>query len=391
MIGALDRGGAERHLLRILPALRSDFGWQVSIYCLGSPGELAHEFEEAGINIILPPIQADGSRHMMLYRILRMGLASLKLWWLLLTHRPAIVHFFLPMAYLVGAPVAILAGRRRLVMSRRSLNLYQKMILGSVYAEHFFHNKMSAVLGNSHAVIKELAAEGVSQEKLRLLYNGIDLPAASSSWEDMRKSLNLDLNSIVFINVSNLIPYKGHADLIAALAAVSSYLPDGWRFLMVGRDDGIGDELKQQAEKFNLTKNVVWLGMRDDVLNLMVAADIGVLCSWEEGFSNSILEGMAAGLPMVVTDVGGNAEAVIEGKSGVVVSAHDPVALGKALVSLASDMKLCKRLGSNARERVKEKFQIDGCVKKYNQVYVSLLENKKLPELDESLFDEYSN
>jgi len=97
-------------------------------------------------------------------------------------------------------------------------------------------------------------------------------------------------------------------------------------------------------------------------------ADVGLLCSHEEGFSNAVLEGMAAGLPMVVTDVGGNAEAVIDGVTGYVVPAHNPELLADALltVALADDRAL---MGDRGRRRVVEKFSMNSCIDAYEALY----------------------
>lgn len=383
VIGALDLGGAERHLQQVLPRLM-EHGWEVDIYCLGRPGVLADEFKANGIRVIPPPLEADGRRHMLPYRVLRLGLAALSLWWLLVRRRPAVVHFFLPLAYLVGAPVAMAALCQNRIMSRRSLNLYQAVFPGSDFVERFLHSHMSVVLGNSRAVVCELASEGAPPERLRLLYNGIEPPVPQRPRTAVRAELGLAPDALVMVIVANLIPYKGHADLLAGLGEVAGRLPAGWCLLVVGRDDGIGPALKEQAEQLGIAGHLCWLGVRGDVPDLLAAADVAILCSWEEGFSNSVLEGMASGLPMVVTDVGGNAEVVIDGESGLVVPPRDPAALGEALARLAGDQALRKRLGASAHERVARHFTLDECVNKYERLYVSLLENRTLPELDDA-------
>ena len=119
--------------------------------------------------------------------------------------------------------------------------------------------------------------------------------------------------------IANLIPYKGHKDLIEGLALVAQSLPSGWRILCAGRDEGLQLKLESLVEAQGIKANIQFLGERTDVPILLAAADFGVLSSWEEGFSNVILEAMAAGLPMIVTDVGGNPEAVLDGETGLVV------------------------------------------------------------------------
>jgi glycosyltransferase involved in cell wall biosynthesis len=112
------------------------------------------------------------------------------------------------------------------------------------------------------------------------------------------------------------------------------------------------------------------------VANLLGASDVGLLCSHQEGFSIAILEAMAAGLPMIVTDVGGNAEAVLDGVTGLVAPPHDPQALATSIVRLARDPKLRQRYGSAGRERVKLQFSLEACIAKYEALYGGLLRGR---------------
>ena len=112
-----------------------------------------------------------------------------------------------------------------------------------------------------------------------------------------------------------------------------------------------------------------------DIPDLLAASDIGVLASYEEGFSNAVIEGMAASLPMVVTDVGGNAEAVIDGECGYVIPPHDPTALAKALENLICDSGRRQNMGEAARRRVAES-PLDACVAAYEALYVELWDRR---------------
>jgi len=168
--------------------------------------------------------------------------------------------------------------------------------------------------------------------------------------------------------VANLIPYKGHADLVDALALAAPDLPSGWRLLCLGRNDGIGDCLRQRAAMAGIGDNILWLGSRRDVPQILAASDIGLLVSHQEGFSNAVLEGMAAGLPMVVTDVGGNAEAVADGDTGYVVPARDPQALAAAIRRVARDPQR-RLMGERGRERIHQHFSLDACVDAYERLY----------------------
>jgi glycosyltransferase involved in cell wall biosynthesis len=287
--------------------------------------------------------------------------------------RPEIVHFFLPGPYLIGAPVAIAAGVPVKVMSRRSLSLYQQNWPLSGLVERRLHAKMDAVIGNSRAVVRELIAEGIPEAKVSIIYNGIEaikLPDRAKA----RAALGLDQDSLVGIIVANLIPYKGHRDLIEGLAHVLAQISSPWRILAAGRDQGLRAELEAFAREKGVSGRIQFIGEREDVPSLLAAADFGVLTSREEGFSNVILEGMAAGLPMVVTDVGGNPEAVVDGETGLVVPAGNPQAIGEAILRVARDAALRKRLGTAGRARVEKEFSIGRCVRLHAALYQDLLE-----------------
>jgi glycosyltransferase involved in cell wall biosynthesis len=100
------------------------------------------------------------------------------------------------------------------------------------------------------------------------------------------------------------------------------------------------------------------------------------LTSREEGFSNVVLEGMAAGLPMIVTAVGGNPEAVVDGHTGLIVQPRDPKAIAEAILRLSRDADLRRRLGDAGQKRVRTEFSIERCVSAHAQLYQETLAKK---------------
>jgi glycosyltransferase involved in cell wall biosynthesis len=369
----LNVGGTERQLVALAVALVR-LGWPISVYSLAGSGPLQAELESGGVTVILPPFNRSQTGTTWLRRIFSLGLAVPHLTFIMLKRRPAIIHFLLPEAYLVGAPIAGLTRIQVKVMSRRSLNLYQTNGFIRRF-EYWLHRSMSAVHGNSLSVIDELRSEGVPSKRLVLIYNGIDLSAFSNSdtRQSQRESLGIAPDSFVMCNVANLIAYKGHRDLLDALGRAAKELPKKWHLLLVGRDDGIGAQLQEQAERLGIRKNISFLGSRNDVPALLAVSDLALLCSHQEGFANAILEGMAAGLPMIVTDVGGNAEAVVDGETGLVVPAHNPDRLAGAILRLAKDPAMRSSFGTTARRRVTEHFAMERCVAAHDQLYRKLL------------------
>lgn len=368
IVGSLDIGGAERHLSQVLPALKAR-GFSIKVLLLSNKAALKSVFEDAGITINLAPnfdfLPAFIRRPLSLITsITRLSLNFLK-------NPKAIHHPFLPEAYLLTAVAARLTFFKGvLVMSRRSLNHYLKR-RPALKLERLFFGSTQAVLGNSQAVVQQLYEEGFSKEKVKLIYNGISTEPFQNlpSKTELRNSFHLDPDALIFIIVANLIPYKGHEDLLNAFAKIADKLPENWRLLCVGKDSGILDTLKKRANDLKIADHVEFLGSRTDTAELLSASDIGILCSHEEGFSNAILEAMAARLPMVVTNVGGNAEAVQDKITGLVVEPHDPEALSKALLELAlSDMKR-NTYGFAGKKRVDENFTLEKCVDCYEAFY----------------------
>lgn len=372
VIGSLDVGGAERHLTQVSIKLK-ERGWEPEFFVLSMGGPLTENLKNCGIPIygVRLPIWIEklvsNARLRARLTLLLTSIVLIKTIWL---RRPAVLHFFLPAAYIIGGLVSLFAILPARIMSRRSLNHYQSAHPISTKIELFLHSRMDMVCGNSLAVLKDLTDEGVEKRRLRLIYNGIDMASFSRPLDRSKERIQKEIpeRSFVFVLVANLIPYKGHADLIDALARIKNDLPENWLLLCLGRDDGIGASLKAQAETLGLNEHIRFLGSRRDVNDFLRLADVGLLCSHEEGFSNAILECMAAALPMVVTDVGGNAEAVVDGETGYVVPAHNPELLGQAILRVTRQGDIAE-MGAKARQRAENLFSMDACVDGYEAMY----------------------
>lgn len=379
VIGSLGLGGAEVHLSRVLPTLAAN-GFRLSVISLARKGAMSPTLQAEGIDVIEPPAFVDGIKRIpKLGRFLALPVLMGWLFAQMLRRRRDIVHFFLPEAYILGMPCAWLSNpHRSMLMSRRSLNDYQDKYPLSRQIERAWHQRMRYVLGNSRAVIAQLRNEGVSPERLKLIYNGLAGPRGrvAETGERVRRAFGIHNQALVMVIVANLIPYKGHMDLLQALSLCNEDLPSDWVLLCIGRDDGILDELKAMAGRLQIAEHIEWLGMRQDVADILQASDLGLLVSHQEGFSNAILEYMAAGIPVVATDVGGNAEAVANGETGMIVPAQAPEKLANAVALLAKDEQLRNRYGMAGVRRMQEHFSLESCVAAYEALYVSLLNGR---------------
>lgn len=368
VVPSLDCGGTEHHLLQVLPLLDAST-FDVCLHPLHYGGQLTEDFLRLGVHVV--GTSSSGGRMSTL-----LNLAST-----IRSARP-LVHSFLPEAYIFGASLGIMSGAGSLVMSRRSRNHYQLRHLFAGRVERCLHRRMDALLGNSRAVVQDLLDEGAPPDRVRLIYNGIDVgrfaegEARGALRLAVRDQLGLPDDLVLLTCVANLIPYKGHFDLLVALASLGSDLLARVTLLLVGYDAGLRAALEATVVRLGLETSVRFLGQRRDVPDLLAASDVGVLASHEEGFSNAVLESMAAGLPMVVTDVGGNAEAVVNGLCGYVVPSRAPADLSQALAALIGDPRRRKSMGEFSRRRVVECFSLNACVAQYETLYSELWDRR---------------
>lgn len=358
-------GGAEHHLAQLLPALLSR-GFSVELFVLERGGELETELEKAGVTISGLPCRSG--------RLMHLLTAAIGLYRRIRQTRPNILHFFLPEPYLIGAVVAAVANQPTCVMSRRSLAHYQRKHPWFGRVERLLHRRMTALLGNSRAVADELVAEGADRQKVGLIHNGVVIApfASDQSRAVQRAALNISHDAFVMAIVANLFQYKGHADLFDALGKIASQLPQPWRLIVIGRDEGEGAALRAQAERLGIADRILWLGPRRDVETILPMADLALLVSHQEGFSNALIEAMGQGLPVIATAVGGNLDAVVDGESGLLVPSNEPVALGAAILALASQPAVRRAMGLAAGARVLAMFSQEACVLRYERLYRGL-------------------
>ena len=374
IIGSLDSGGCERHLLQILPKISSS-EIKITVFQISREGKLAEKFRELGIKVEKPLISA-GKKRNIARRLIRLTATIFQFSWFCISRKTDIFHFFLPASYHLCAPIAILLTRSRLIMSRRSLNNYMRDKPFIKWLEKQLHKRIDCILGNSRAVCKELIEdENAPAEKVGLIYNGLDTERFDHLKKQGHSAFPQQREKFTLTCVANLIPYKGHEDLLRAVSSIAHELPRNWRLLLAGRDDNLQDYLVDLTKYLEISDRVHFLGSADDIPKILDQTDMFILPSHEEGFSNALLEAMFAECPIVVTDVGGNREALANGQAGLLVPAKSPEMLAIAIKSLALDHQKAAILAKNARKRVEENYSVEKCVCAYEALYKS----KNLP------------
>lgn len=375
VIGALERGGTERHLAQVLPGLQA-LGWSPRVHTLTGLGPVAEELARHGVpatRLASADRIADWPRWLRRSAGVPLTIASLRE--RLGAGPSALVWTLLPEAYLLTMlACATLRDAPPVVMSRRSMNAYQSRFPGIRAIERRLHRRTAGILANSEAVRGQLVRdESVPPDHVSVIANGIALERFDQPGDPaaVRAALGVPVEDLVLTVVANLIPYKGHADLLRALAAVKDQLPS---FTLLCAGGGDPRALSTLAADLGLEARVRWLGSRSDVPALLAASDIGVLPSHEEGSSNAVLEYMAARLPVVATDVGGNPEAVVEGETGHLVPARSPAALAHAIRTVATAPMRAREMGAAGRTRVETTFSMAACVQRYDVWFAGVLE-----------------
>jgi glycosyltransferase involved in cell wall biosynthesis len=385
VIGSLEVGGAEKHLVKIARNLRQR-QWKPEVFSFKPSGPLLPDLEKCGIPVHSPglltvPFAWLSQKHSVLHSLSRLIFDTRALFLVIQKGRPDVIHFYLPGAYVVGGFTTFFARNPIRIMSRRSLNHYQKKNKIYGFAERLLHPWMHFITGNSKAVLRDLRSEGVSPEKLRWIPNGVETGVIRPGIAQRlcRIKNGFSGRGLVFLMIANLIPYKGHADLIDALVLAKGGLPRDWMLFLLGRDDGLKKKLEEKIRQNGLGQHVVFAGSVSDVRPFLACADVGLLCSHEEGFSNALLEYMAAGLPVIATRVGGNPEAVVHGKTGLLVPPRNPPAMAKAILKLTR-ASARRQMGKAGRERVVKHYSQRACVQHYEQLYQEALRQKQKPQ-----------
>jgi glycosyltransferase involved in cell wall biosynthesis len=210
--------------------------------------------------------------------------------------------------------------------------------------------------------------------RTKVIYNGIN-PAKFAHIRTLYPTRGE--NSLILLHIGSFSPVKNHELLIEAFSRVEKQIPKIYLWL-VG-DGAERPKIEELVKDKQIIEKVRFLGIRDDIPNLLAQADIFVLCSNSEAFPVAILEAMASGLPVVATAVGGVPEAVINGKTGILVPPNNPEALADAIFQLASNEALRQQMGMNARQRVAGLFDVKRITREYERLYIEEL-NRRLKE-----------
>lgn len=288
-----------------------------------------------------------------------------RLFHMLRDDRSDIVHTFFTAANSLGVMIARLAGIPCVVSSRRDMafNLTRMDINLLKCADRF----VSCVICNARAVRdKAVQLEGLSENKTRVIYNGITPHGGKS------EALTDFTGKPVIGIVANLNREVKRVDLFVNAAARLHQSHPEAVFWVIG-DGHLRPELEALGQRLGLDGSIVFHGRRSDVADLLPQMRIGVICSDSEGFSNAVMEYMIAGLPVVATNSGGTAEIVLHGRTGLLTPPGDVDALVQALRRLLDEPETTAAMGRAGAEAIGDRFTIEKMVDATSEVYRELL------------------
>ena len=365
LVDSLHVGGTETQAVELARRL-DPARYQVTLGCLRVRGPLLARLEGSAVSLMecYPSGGVDSLSG--IYQMLRLAR-------FLRRNRFHIVHTHDLWSNLLGIPAGRLARVPVVISSRRDLAHLSWYTPRRRKILRHLQSLSSAVLVNSGQIREQLVGEdGFSPELIRVVHNGIDLDRFRNAVRD-REGLFPGLeNCTLVVNVANMHgDIKGQPTLIKAARQVCSKFPQV-RFVLVG-DGARRAEFESMATEFGLKQNFLFLGQRQDIPELLACCDMAVLPSRAEGFPNALLEYMAAGLPTVATDVGGNREIIQHGVNGLLAATGNHEALAKSILYLLENPAAATELAHAGRERVRRDFSFERLIANVDAMYTQLL------------------
>jgi glycosyltransferase involved in cell wall biosynthesis len=358
MTNTFETGGSERQFAILAKNLSPD-RFRLHLGCVNRRGPFAADFPE------VPEFRLGGSLYGWRSVCTRWDLSRQ-----LRRNHVQIAHAFEFYTSLILVPAARLARVPVVIGSFRQLGdlLTPAQFRVQVAAFRWCH----AVICNSRAGADRLAANGISRDKLFVIGNAL-LPEAFAIAPPAlpRRPGALRVGMVARMNAG----YKNHSGFLRIAARIHQQLPDV-EFLLAG-DGPLRPDFEREARTLGLGNRVIFMGDRRDIPAVLASMDVAVLTSDSEGLSNVILEAMAAGLPVVAYNVGGNGELVNE-ERGALISAGDESGFAAAVQKLLNQSALREQQGANARRFAEGTFSLDRVRKSYEELYATLLEKKGL-------------
>ena len=286
------------------------------------------------------------------------------------------IHTFFEKSEVMGWLAMRLSGTPVWITSRRDLGFKRKKIYDKIF--RMTSKDCKKCIANCNAVREQaIQQENLPPGKIEVIYNGLDLSEYQQTLknESLREELGV-VNGVPLVGlIANFnFEIKGHIYFLGSAKKILEKVPNA-KFVLVG-DGALRLRYEEVARELNIKKDVYFLGKRTDVPAIISSLDVSVLSSTNEGFSNVIMESMAAGKPVVATNVGGSKEMIKDGITGYLVPPADSNAMANAIMDLLKSPEKAVAMGGMGRKVVQEKFTVETMVKKYEELYFSLVKDR---------------
>ena len=354
-------GGGERIALK-LAAMLPAYGYQPSILTFNSHAETSALAQSPCPVYLLPLKRTYG------WSAIRGALAFRRF---LRDRQIRIVQTFFESSDLWGGTVTKLLSNAKLVWSRRDMGILRRHKHALAY--RLMSGMPDAVFAVSEGVRQHcITVDGIDPERVKTIYNGLD----PSHW-NLISTRRRDGHQIRITTVGNIRRVKGHDVLLRAAGKILREYPNV-SFSIAGGvlERDYFNELQALAKELDIVDQVHFCGAVSALREHLAESDIFVLPSRSEGFSNAIIEAMAASLPVVATNVGGNAEAIENGVSGYIVPSEDPDALAEAILRLVQDPERAASMGARGKVIAESKFTEQAMMKSIASAYAAILQEK---------------
>src|SRR6185437_6086405 len=366
IIDSFEQGGSERQALQLLRQLHESGRCNVRIACLQDKGSLRADAEALGVGEI-PEYALTSFYDLNFARQLRRFTRFLK------ENRIDVVHTHCFYTNVFGMAGAFLARVPARVTSKGETEGFRTPMQKRV--ERMAFRLAHRVIANCKMVENQLIREGLAPKRIIQHYNGLDLDRLKVRdgirREEARAVFGLPSNRRFVTIVANLHnPVKAHPMFLRAATLVRRAVPDA-AFIIAGEGE-LQPMLREFAAELGIADDVFFIGRCDRVAELLFASDIGVLSSRAEGFANAILEYMAAGLPVVATDVGGLREAVAEGETGFLVESGDHATMADRIIHLLNDSERARSMGARSKAVAEERFASEHHLRNTLELYDEL-------------------
>ena len=356
LVEGFNFGGAETKLLELVQHMNRD-RFETTVVSLGLGNEIEHRFRALDCRVLVfrRRRQVDFALLRRIERFIR-------------EERIDIVMTTLFYADVLGALAGHKSGAKG-VFSWETISSPKWLVPHRFWAYRYAIRRADRVISVSQATADWLVAKRkVPADKVMIIPYGVNLEKFSPQPKAIRRhDLGLTPEDLVIAQVSRLTEQKGHCFLIDAASQVISAVPNA-KFVLVG-DGPLRAELERSIAAKGLQKYFIILGFRHDVHELLPLFDIFTLPSLYEGLPNVVLEAMACALPVVATPADGTKEAVVDGKTGLLVPIGDVEALAAKLIEVGRNAELRRSLGQAGRKRVEAHFSLTGQVAQFEALY----------------------